>query len=184
MAKSIRKKGLFFSAMILGLGAFGISMAVNTSFETLAKDLPLSYSAPMLLFVVAAGVAGDVIGIAATRAKEPWLLSMASAKVSGAKEALWFTRNASRVSSVFNDLMGDVAATLSGALVVSMTYKMRIYFSPSYWLILTGIGVGLTSFLGVSAKAFLKPVTLRYAENIILLLGKVRYYGLKGLRGD
>jgi len=160
---------LYLQAAYLALSGFALSFVLNFSFENLSRRIPLEYSVPLFFLVVVLGIACDGIGIAAARAKEEALLSMASRKVTGAREAVWFVRNAPRVSSVFNDLMGDVSATLAGALAVAMVLRAK---GPDLYL--TSAAVAVASFLSVGGKALFKPFALKYAETIILLLGKLR----------
>ena len=58
----------------------------------------------------------DIIGIAATAAEEVPFHSMASKKQDGAKWAIILIRNADRVSSFCNDIIGDICGVLSGAV--------------------------------------------------------------------
>lgn len=171
-----RRRGSGFSIHILtfALSAFLLSFTMNLSFERLSQAIPLAFGVPLFLFVVILGVLSDAVGLAGARAKEEVLLSMASRKVTGAREAIWFVRNAPKVSSVFSDLMGDVAATLSGALAVAMAYKIREWLPGIGWALATSAAVGTASFLSVGGKALFKPLTLKYAESIILFLGKTR----------
>jgi len=163
------KNRLYLQAAYLALGGFALSLVLNFSYENLARRIPLGFSVPLFFLVVALGVAADAVGIAAARAKEEALLSMASRKVAGAKEAVWFVRNAPRVSSVFNDLMGDVSATLAGGLAVAMVLRFR---GPDLYL--TSLAVAGASFVSVGGKAMVKPFALKHAETVILLLGKLR----------
>lgn len=172
---------LYLQVLWFALGAFLLSFTLNLSFERLSQSVSLSFSVPLLLVVVLLGVASDAIGIASTRAKEERLLSMASRQVAGAREAVWFVRNAPGISSVFSDLMGDVSATLSGALAVAMAFRLRALFPSLRGVFLTSAAVGLASLLSVGGKALFKPFALKYAEDIILLLGRIRRTWLRVL---
>ncbi|HHY16515.1 MAG TPA: hypothetical protein GX524_00415 [Firmicutes bacterium] len=169
-------------AFSLGLLAFILSFALNASFEELAQGISLYLSIPLFLFVITLGIVADGIGIASARADEKALLSMASRKVKGARESLWFVRNAPKVSSVFNDVLGDVSATLSGALAVAMIYRIRSVFPWWNVMWLTSLGVGLVSALGVGGKALFKPFALRHSEKLVLVLGKIRLVMLRVFR--
>ncbi len=60
------------------------------------------------------GVLFDILGIATTCATEKPFHSMAARKVEGAQEALMLIRNAEKVSSFCNDVVGDIAGIISG----------------------------------------------------------------------
>jgi hypothetical protein len=184
MAKRKSRRTRFYLQVLwLMFGAFMLSFGLNLSFERLSQRVSLYFGAPMLVLVALLGVASDMVGIAAARAKEESLLAMGSRRVVGAREAVWFVRNASRVSSVFSDLMGDVSATLGGALAVAMVFQLRALFPALSSVFLTSAAVGLASVLGVGGKALFKPFALKYAEDIILFLGKVRRLWLAALGG-
>lgn len=134
---------------------------------------------PLLLLVIVLGVLADGMGVATARASERALLSMASRKVKGAREAVWFVRNASKVSSVLNDVTGDVAAALSGALAVVVVYRLRSALGWEMGPLATAAGVGLASMLGVGGKALFKPFALRNSEQLLLILGRARSLYLK-----
>lgn len=173
--KQSNSKRYVLQALGLGLLAFILSFSLNAVFEELARGISFYLSIPLFLFVMAFGIAADGVGIASTKADEKALLAMASRKVSGARESVWFVRNAPKVSSVFNDVIGDVSATLSGALAVAMIYKISSDFPWINVVWLTSFGVGLVSALGIGGKALFKPFALRHAEGIVLLLGKARH---------
>ena len=165
----------FIQGLGLGFFAFLLSFILNVSFEELAQGISVYLSIPLFLLVIVFGILTDGIGVASTKADEKAILSMASRKVAGARESLWFVRNAPRVSSVFNDVIGDVCATLSGALAVAMIYKVRSLFPTVDLVWLTSLGVGIVSALGIGGKALFKPFALKLAEEMVLVLGKASY---------
>ncbi len=168
--------GHILEVFSLGFGAFALSYALNASFEGTSRDIALGVGVPAVLSVIALGIFSDGLGIASARAKQPPLLAMASRRVTGAKEALWFVRNASRVSSVFSDVLGDVAATIAGALALAIGFRVQADHPGISRYASGGVLVGLASGLMVGGKALFKPIALKYAEVIILSLGKVRYH--------
>ncbi len=167
----------------LALAGFFLSVGMNYSLETLIDRIPLWFTIPLFLAVILLGVVSDAIGVASARATEQALLSMATRRVLGAREAVWYVRNASAVSSVFSDLMGDVSATLGGALAVAVAFRLRGYFPETSGIYLASIAVGVAAGLSIGGKALSKPFALKYAETIILLLGKIRRLWLAVLGG-
>lgn len=150
---------------------------MNLSLEQVSQRIPLGLSLPLFIMVVLSGVLADMFGLASTKAKESALLSMASRRIRGARESVWFVRNASKVSSVLNDMVGDVASALAGGLAVSAMYRIRDlgYVPWKNAAVMASAAVGLVSFLTVTGKALCKPLALRHAESLVLILGKVRY---------
>jgi len=167
-------RNILVPGISLGLAAFILSFAMNASLQKVTENISIYFAVPLFLLVVGLGVITDALGLASAKANERAILSMASRKVKGAKESLWFVRNAPKMSSVFNDLMGDVSATVSGALAVAIVYKIKGVLPEASLLLLTSAGVALASFLTCGGKAVIKPFSLRRAENIVLLLGRTR----------
>ena len=69
----------------------------------------------ILALFIGLGILFDIIGVAVTAADPRPFHSMAAHKEKGAKEALKLLRNADRVSSVCNDVVGDICGIVSGA---------------------------------------------------------------------
>jgi hypothetical protein len=177
-----KKSGLLLEVLALSFAAFLLSFVMNAAFEGISHGISLGVGIPLTLSVVGLGVISDGLGVASARAKEGPLLSMASRRIIGAREALWFVRNAAKVSSVCNDVLGDVAATISGALAVAVSFSVQAAYPDISWLLATSAAVGVASALSVGGKALFKPVALKYAESMILFLGRARYYVNRAFR--
>jgi hypothetical protein len=173
MSRKKKERRFATGTLFFALSAFLLSFVMNLTFERLAEAIPPAFGVPLFFFVVMFGIISDAVGLAGTRAKVEALLSMASRRVPGAREAVWFVRNAPKVSSVFSDLAGDVSATMAGALAVALVYRTRQFIFVD-WAVATSIAVGIASMLSVGGKALFKPLALKYAESIVLVLGKVR----------
>ena len=176
-----KKSGLLQEVLALSFAAFLLSFVMNAAFEGISHGISLGVGIPLTLSVVGLGVISDGLGVASARAKEGPLLSMASRRIIGAR-ALWFVRNAAKVSSVCNDVLGDVAATISGALAVAVSFSVQAAYPDISWLLATSAAVGVASALSVGGKALFKPVALKYAESMILFLGRARYYVNRAFR--
>ncbi|MBE3520045.1 MAG: hypothetical protein IMW97_07055 [Firmicutes bacterium] len=167
-----KRSSRIVSAFILGISALVLSFVLNFFSDKVSFSLSPYLSLPFILVVVVLGIAADVVGIASARAREPALTSMASKKMRGAKEALWFIRNADKVSSLANDLLGDVCATVAGGLAVGLSFK----FAGSTRLtrpVLSALAVGVAAALAVGGKALMKGIGLKRAESIVYHLGLI-----------
>ena len=69
----------------------------------------------ILLAIVLIGIIFDIIGMAVATADEKPFHSMAARKVPGAQESIALLRNAERVSSICNDVVGDICGVVSGS---------------------------------------------------------------------
>ncbi len=167
-----KRSSRIVSAFILGISALVLSFALNFFSDRVSLNLSPYLGIPFLLVVIILGVAADVVGIASARAREPALISMASRKIKGARESLWFVRNADKVSSLANDLLGDVCATVAGGLAVGLSFR----FAGSAGLdrpVLSALAVGLAAALAVGGKALMKGIGLKCAESIVYRLGLI-----------
>ena len=69
----------------------------------------------LLFFIVALGILFDMVGVAVTAADEKPFHAMAAKKVPGAGKAIWLLRNADKVASFCNDVVGDSFGRHRGA---------------------------------------------------------------------
>ena len=66
-----------------------------------------------LIVLISIGIITDIIGTAVTSADERPFIAMASKKINGAKQALRLIRKAERVSSILNDVAGDIVGVVA-----------------------------------------------------------------------
>ena len=128
----------------------------------------------ILMAFVLIGVLFDMFGIAAASASETPFHAMASRRVAGASESLYFVRNADKVCSICSDVVGDACGIVSGtgsAVVVALAV-MNFGLGDTFTALVTsGLLVGLT----VGGKALAKPVALRHSTKILMFAGRAVY---------
>lgn len=149
-----------------------LSMTMSyISSEALASVNNICAFIILLLFILF-GILFDAIGVAATSATEKEFHSMAAKKVKGAKEAVWLTRNAEKVSSFCNDVVGDIAGIISGAtgaVIVSNLIKVV----GSEWSILLSLAItGMIAALTIGGKAGGKAIGIGCNRAILFAAGK------------
>lgn len=130
----------------------------------------------VVLVIILLGVFFDIIGIAATAAREEPFHAMCAEKLAGAKEALRVVRNADRFSNFCNDVIGDTAGIISGvasATVVIELIRTIGFGEDSYQhLIISVLFTSLVAALTVGGKAFGKSYAITHANSITLAVGK------------
>ena len=98
---------------------FLMALTISAAFSFLSQELldaaSLFGAFVVLLAIIAIGIFFDLVGVAVTAAEEKPFHSMASRKVPGGAEGIWLLRNAGKVSSVCNDVVGDICGIISGA---------------------------------------------------------------------
>ena len=130
----------------------------------------------ILLAIIFVGIVFDIIGMAVASADEKPFHSMAARKVPGAQNAIRLLRNAERVSSICNDVVGDICGVVSGS--ASATIAASILQHGDFgWPQL--ISLGMSAFcagLTVGGKAIGKTFAVNSATDIVHAVGKLIYW--------
>lgn len=127
----------------------------------------------ILLLFIAVGILFDVIGIAAASATEKEFHSMAAKKVSGAKEAVWLSRNANKVSSICNDVVGDISGIISGATGAIIIARLTAGMEALPVTIISLTVTGLIAALTIGGKAVGKGFGIGYSIQIVFAVGRI-----------
>ena len=130
----------------------------------------------ILLAIILVGIIFDIIGMAVATADEKPFHSMAARKVPGAQNAIKLLRNAERVSSICNDVVGDICGVVSGSasatIAAQILNRMEFGWPQLISLAMSAICAGLT----VGGKAVGKTIAVNSATNIVHSVGKVIYW--------
>jgi CBS domain containing-hemolysin-like protein len=84
-------------------------------------------------------------------------------------------RHADGVSTVCNDLIGDVVGTLSGALGVAILLQLRGSAPKLSEALANTLMVALIAAITVGGKALGKNVAISKSTTILLVAGKILY---------
>ena len=129
----------------------------------------------ILLTIVLIGIVFDVIGMAVASADEKPFHSMAARKVPGALEAISLLRNAERVSSICNDVVGDICGVVAGSasatVAVQIVQNFEFAWPNMVSLVLSALVAGLT----VGGKAIGKTFAVNSCTKIVHTVGKLIY---------
>jgi CBS domain containing-hemolysin-like protein len=153
-----------------------ISLVASIVF-TLASTEILGRAGYILSFVVLAvfiliGVIFDVIGIAVATGNEAPFHSMATRRQKGAPQALKLIKNADRVTSYCNDVIGDVTGIVSGTTAALIAARLIDNLNAGNIvlpLIISALATGLTW----GGKAIGKTLAFNNNTGILLGVGKV-----------
>ena len=153
---------------------------VISGFISLVSDQIMSRSSVItafviLLAIILIGILFDIIGVAVTSADETPFHSMAARKVPGAQESIRLLRNANKVGSICNDVIGDVCGVVSGsasatiaALIIS---KIDLGWPRIVTLAMSALVAGAT----VGGKALCKSFAIKSSTVIVHTVGRVIY---------
>lgn len=171
MAKKKSKK-VIRKALTIGLAAFILALVVTLTSRGVMESLTSTLVAIfILLFIIVFGVLLDLVGTAVTAADEQVFHSMASRRVPGGSQGAYLVRNADSVANICNDVVGDVASAISGAIGASLAF-MLIY-KPDDLLWVETLIVALVAGLTVGGKALGKNYAIRRADQIIFFVAKI-----------
>lgn len=156
---------------------FVITLFVSGVISLLSEEL-LSRSGVVaaffiLLFIVLVGILFDVVGVAVTSADEKPFHSMAARKVPGAQEAINLLRNAERVGSICNDVVGDICGVISGSASAVIASKIITHFTFSWPNVVSLLMSAFVAATTVGGKAVGKSYAIKSCTTIVHQAGKV-----------
>ena len=125
----------------------------------------------VLAVFIGLGILFDIIGVAVTAADPRPFHSMAAHKEPGAKEALMLLRNAGRVSSVCNDVVGDICGIVSGTTTAVIVVRLQATFSLPESVLLSVAVTALVSGFTIGGKALGKTVALNKSTSVVYWVG-------------
>ena len=153
------------------LMAVGMSALLSFASEAILSQAGLLLALLILTFFIVLGIVFDIIGVAVTAADARPFHSMAAHKEKGAKEALALVRNADRVSSVCNDVVGDICGIVSGATGAVIVTRLQSGLNVQNVLISVGV-TALISGVTIGGKALGKPFAMKQSKRVVYLAGR------------
>lgn len=159
--------------IIIFLVTIFISAVISFASTELMSDSSMTVAFIILLVIILLGILFDVIGVAVTSADEKPFHSMAAHKVNGAQEAIKLLRNTEKVSTICNDVIGDVCGVVSGsasaAIAAQVFAKADFTSADMVTLLMSALVAGLT----VGGKAIGKVFAVHSCTKIVEKTGKV-----------
>ncbi len=134
--------------------------------ETIIPNVNIVLGLILLITFIILGVLFDMIGVAVTASDPVPFHSMASRKVKCATVAVTLKKNADKVSSFCNDVIGDICGVISGSVgvIISKSIAETLkYDTLTVSLFVTAIIAAIT----IGAKAMCKSLAIN-KSNIIL----------------
>lgn len=158
---------IFFVAVL-------ISSAISFLSSSVMEDAGIVEAFVVLLIIVLIGILFDIVGVAVMSAGEKPFHSMAAKKVPGAAEALMLLRNAEKVSSFCNDVVGDICGVVSGSAsaVIAVKALTSLGSDAVGQLIMSALVAGIT----IAGKALGKNIAMSKPTQIVHLVAKPIYY--------
>ena len=171
--KTEKKKGGTSGQWVLTVFcmAVGLSAVLSLASEFVMDGAGVAVALLILALFIGLGIVFDVIGVAVTAADARPFHSMAAHKEKGAKEALGLLKNASHVSSVCNDVVGDICGIVSGATGAVIVTQLQRALDTRSVLISAGI-TALVSGLTIGGKALGKTFAISQSTKVVYWAGR------------
>ncbi len=171
MIKNKKKKNNSWVYKIF-ITTFLLSLIFGAISNTVIINLNLGVALVILATIIAIGIFFDIIGVAVQTAAESPFHAKAAYKHEGAKEAVHIVKNASKVSSICNDVAGDICGVLSGSTGALIAIKLSEYMNMT---LASLIMASIISSLTVFGKARCKDLARNNKNEIVYRLGRFLY---------
>ena len=161
--------------LVWGLGVLVLSFVLTVLFsfltEVSVKDSPLYICIIVLVVLLVVNIVCDVLANAIISCNPEAFHAMASKKIKGAKRAVSFCRNATKLSSIFADVIGDICGIVSGAAGTALIVHFAV--SGTIYVLIASIGVSaVIGALTVGGKAIFKHFAIKYNKQIVFGFAK------------
>lgn len=161
--------------------SFIVALTFAIISETIIPKVNIILGIIILIVFIILGVIFDMIGVAVTAADPIPFYSMASRKVKCANVAVKLKKNANKVSSFCNDVIGDICGVISGSVGViiatSLSKNLKLN-SLTVSLFVTSIIASIT----IGAKAISKAYAINKANIILYKFSEFIHVFYKGKR--
>lgn len=174
-------KKSFWLIKILLLALF-LSLSFSLLSSLILTETAIVFAIIVIFVFILISVVFDMIGLAVAYSDEEAFAAMAARKVKGAKQAIALVRNADKVSSICNDVIGDVCGILSGAAGASIVVKIITSSNGSFMeIFIPSLISALIAGLTIFGKAVFKNIAIKNCNEITLQFAKfINFFTRKG----
>lgn len=159
--------------------AFAISFGLSLVSQTTIPKLSTWVGVIITLLFIMIGIIFDIVGVAVNSADEKVFHSMNARQVKGSKVAVKFKKNADKVSSFCNDVIGDICGIISGA--AGTTIAVNIANSLNVELLFVNLTVAaIIAALTIGGKAMGKSFAMNKSDIILYEFAKIVSIFYKG----
>lgn len=159
--------------------AFAISFALSFVSQTTIPKLSTWVGILITLVFIGIGIVFDIIGVAVNSADEKVFHSMNARQVRGSKVAVKFKKNADKVSSFCNDVIGDICGIVSGAAATTIAVSIASALKVDL-LFVNLIVAAIVAALTIGGKAVGKSFAINKSDIILYEFAKIVSIFYKG----
>ena len=153
-----------------------VSGTISLLSDVLMDNSSMAVAFLVLLAIILIGIVFDIVGMAVATADEKPFHAMAARKVPGARAAISLLRNAERVSSICNDVVGDICGVVSGSASALIASQIITNFEFSWPKVISLAMSALCAGLTVGGKAIGKSIAVRSCTEIVHTVGKLIFW--------
>ena len=172
VSKRDRNKNVKWVVTIFLVTVF-VSGVISLLSDALMAQSGIFIAFLILLTIILIGIIFDIIGMAVATADEKPFHAMAARKVAGAKESIKLLRNAERVSSICNDVVGDICGVISGSASATIAAQVLQNFDFTWPQIVSLVMSALAAGLTVGGKAIGKTFAVNSCTEIVYWVGQL-----------
>ena len=166
--KSVVDKAWVFKVSVISFVISLIMGIVSSDIEHL--NIYLAFA--VLIVFISIGVIFDFIGLSVATADEKTFHSMAARRIPAGKKAVNLIKNAEKVSSFCNDVIGDICGVISGATGAVIAVRLFVSVGSTANFIGNLVLTALISTLTIGSKAALKGIGIRYSNDVVRIVAK------------
>lgn len=175
--KKKQKKKIMPPWLSWGLGVLFLSFALTVLFSFLTeisiKGSPIYICIIVLIVLLVLNIGCDTLANAIITCQPDAFHAMASNKIKGAKRAVTLCKNATKLGSIFADVIGDICGIVSGAAGTAIVVYIAAVTSGDIWEIVASILVSaIIGALTVGGKAIFKHFAIKYNKQIVFSFAK------------
>ena len=152
--------------------AVALSAVLSLASTRVRSGAGLLVALVVLVVFIALGIVFDMIGVAVTAADPRPFHSMAAHKEKGGREAIHLLNAADRVSSVCNDVVGDICGIVSGSTAAVIVTRLQQDFSNTNVLISIAV-TAIISGLTIGGKALFKKVAIEQSTKVVYRVARI-----------
>lgn len=151
--------------------AFILSLLMSLVTGIVLKNVGIIVAIIVTFLFILLGIVFDIIGISVTCANKEIFHSMAARKVRGGKVGVNLIKNASKVSSICCDVVGDICGIISGSAGVTIV-TLFVVKTGANSLLVSLIVAALISSLTIGGKAIGKNLSVSKGNEVITVVSK------------
>ena len=153
--------------------SFGLTVLFSFLTEISLKCRTVYLCVIVLIVLLFFNIGCDMIANAIITCQPDAFHAMASNKIKGAKRAVTLCKNATKLGSVFADVIGDICGIVSGAAGAVLVVYIAAIADGNIWEIVSSILVSaVIGALTVGGKAIFKHFAMKYNKQIVFSFAK------------